>query len=374
MRVALIAVWAIIVAGGVLQTANALQTDLLGVRAGLEMFPAWSIGVLMAGYYVGYSLGPLVSPAIIRRLGHVNAMIAASILSAVTIALHGFWVSPWAWTGLRVVAGLALSVTFVAIESWINDRVENRVRGRVFSVYLVSQMVGMTGAQMLLQTGDPKTPFLFLLSAGIFLVSAVPVAFARHVAPAKVPSVPFGLIHLFRLSPLGAIATALSGVSWAVLFTFGPVYAQREGFNLGGVGLFMGVGLAAGALAQFPLGWLSDAIGRKPTIALMCAGGVAVSLLGIWAEGSAVLTDVVSALAGASIFPLYGLAVALVNDAIAPTQRVPAAAGLVLVFGIGSIFGPLIVGPAVGAFGPQAFFTVLALIMTASLAAAVTSR
>jgi len=374
MRVALIAVWAIIVAGGILQTANALQTDLLGVRAGLEMFPAWSIGVLMAGYYVGYSAGPLVSPAIIRKLGHVNAMIAASILSAVTIALHGFWVSPWAWTALRVVSGLALSVTFVAIESWINDRVENRVRGRVFSVYLVSQMVGMTGAQMLLQTGDPKTPFLFLLSAAIFLVSAMPVAFARHVAPAKVPPEPFGLVHLFRLSPLGAIATALSGVSWAVLFTFGPVYAQREGFDLAGVGFFMGVGLAAGALAQFPLGWLSDAIGRKPTIALMCAGGVAASLLGIWVEGGGIFTDVVSALAGASIFPLYGLAVSHTNDAIAPAQRVPAAAGLVLIFGIGSIFGPLIVGPAVGAFGPQAFFAVLALIMTASLAAAVTSR
>ncbi|HUJ02830.1 MAG TPA: hypothetical protein VLW75_04265, partial [Rhizomicrobium sp.] len=60
MRVALLAVWAVIVTGGVMQTANALQTDLLGVRAGLELFPSWSIGVLMAGYYVGYSAGPLV--------------------------------------------------------------------------------------------------------------------------------------------------------------------------------------------------------------------------------------------------------------------------------------------------------------------------
>lgn len=374
MRVALLAVWAVIVTGGILQTANALQTDLLGVRAGLEMFPAWSIGVLMAGYYVGYSVGPLASPAIIRRIGHVNAGIASLLLSAIAITLHGVIVSPVAWTILRIVSGFALSVTFVAIESWINERAENRVRGRVFATYLVSQMVGMTGAQFLLQIGDPKHLSLFLISSVIFVIAAAPLAIARKSAPAQVPPEPFGLVHLFRISPLGAIATALSGVSWALMFTFGPVYAQREGFDLAGVGLFMGVGLAAGGFAQFPLGWISDSIGRRPTIALMCAGGLLAAILGFWAEGNSLFIDGVSMLAGALIYPLYGLAVAHVNDAVAPSQRVSAAAGLVLLFGIGSIFGPLIVGWAIGAFGPQAFFGVLASVMMMSLAAAATTR
>jgi MFS family permease len=374
MRAALLAVWAVIVTGGIMQTANALQTDLLGVRAGAELFPAWSIGVLMAGYYVGYSLGPLVSPAIIRRLGHVTAAIAALVLSAAAIIVHGLIVSPWAWTALRAVSGLALSITFVAIESWINDRAENRVRGRVFGVYLVSQMVGMTGAQFLLQLGDPKHLFLFFLSSAIFVIAAAPLAIVRSSAPHHVPPVPFGLRHLFRLSPLGAIATILSGVSWAILFTFGPVYIQREGFSLAGVGLFMGLGLASGSLAQFPLGWLSDAIGRKPTIAFMCAGGAIASILGVLSQGNAIFIYAVSVMAGALIYPLYGLAVALVNDAVAPASRVSATAGLVLLFGIGSIFGPLVVGSSMGAFGPQAFFGVLAIVMTASLAAALTTR
>ncbi len=374
MRAALAAVWAVILTGGIIQTANALQTDLLGVRAGIEMFPAWSIGVLMAGYYVGYSAGPLISPAIIRRFGHVNVSIAALVLSAIAITLHGLIVSPWAWTALRALSGLSLSVTFVAIESWINDRAQNRVRGRVFGVYLVSQMVGMTLAQALLQLGDPKTLVLFLLSSVIFVIGATPLIVARDAAPAKTPPIPFGLVHLFRVSPLGAIACILSGVSWAVMFTFGPVYVQREGLGIAGVGLFMGLGLAAGSLAQFPLGWLSDAIGRKTTIAFMCAGGAIAALLGIAADGNSTLIYAVSVLAGALIYPLYGLAVAQVNDAVAPAQRVAATAGLVLLFGIGSIFGPLVVGWAVGAFGPSAFFGVLAAIMAASLAAALATR
>jgi hypothetical protein len=38
MRVALAAVWAVILSGGIVQMANGLQTELLGVRAGLEAF------------------------------------------------------------------------------------------------------------------------------------------------------------------------------------------------------------------------------------------------------------------------------------------------------------------------------------------------
>ncbi len=374
MRAALIAVWAVVVTGGVMQAANALQTDLLGVRADLENFPAWSIGVLMAGYYVGYSAGPLVSPVIIRKLGHVKTGIAALLLSAAVIVLHGLFVSPWTWTGLRVASGLGLSITFVAIESWINERADNRVRGRVFGVYLVSQMIGMTGAQGLFQLGSPMTLLLFVLSSVLFVAAAVPLFIARARAPVHVPPEPFGLRHLYRLSPLGAIACTLSGVSWAILFTFGPVYVHHAGLGVAGVSLFMGLGLASGSLAQFPLGWLSDAIGRKPTIALMCAGGTIASVLGVLAGHDALSIYIVSVLAGALIYPLYGLAVALVNDAASPASRVPAAAGLVLLFGIGSIFGPLIVGWAMGAFGPPAFFGVLAIVMASSLAAALSTR
>ena len=61
MRTALKSVWLVIAAAGVVQTANGLQTDLLSVRAGLEAFPAWSLGVIMACYYVGYSAAPLAS-------------------------------------------------------------------------------------------------------------------------------------------------------------------------------------------------------------------------------------------------------------------------------------------------------------------------
>ena len=375
MRTALKSVWLVIVAAGIVQTANGLQTDLLGLRAGLEAFPAWALGVIMACYYIGYSAGPLASHAIVARMGHIASIVIFTLAAALVIFLHGIEVTVVAWSALRVASGFALAIVFVGYESWINERADNRVRGRVFSLYLVSQMVGLTLAQLLLNAGNPRTPILFALSAAIFVVGAVPIWFARGRAPAKAPPVPFNIIGLTRLSPMGAAATALSGVSWAIVFTFGPVYAQRAGFSISEISLFMGVAMVGGALMQFPLGWLSDAIGRRATIFFMSLGGVAASLLGLWLHTMPhVYQYLPFALIGALVLPLYGLGAAHTNDHVAPQTRVAAAAGLVLLFGLGSILGPLVVGSAITTLGAGGFFVVLAGVMGLSVAACALPR
>lgn len=375
MRATLASVWAVIVMGGIMQAANALQTDLLGVRGGIAGFSALSIGVIMAGYYVGYSAGPLLSPAIIGRVGRVPTIALGLLIAATIIVLHGVFVSAVVWTLLRAVSGLTLSMVYVAGESWINDRAPNRVRGRIFSIYMVLQMIGMTGAQFLLAGGNPGNLGLFVVSAVLFAVSVVPIVVAAGSAPGKAPPLPFGLVHLLRISPLGTIATVFAGVSWSIIFTFGPVFAEREHFNLGQVGFFMGVAMAVGAVLQFPLGWISDAVGRRLTIGAMCAGAAAASLFGIWAVDHGVWAlDLASALAGGLAFPLYALSVAHTNNSVPPELRVAATSGLVLLFGLGSIVGPLATGWAMTAGGPAAFFEVLAAVMAACVTAASLSR
>jgi MFS family permease len=375
MRVALAAIWTVLLSALIVQTANGLQTDLLSLRGSLEAFPPWSIGVIMAGYYVGYSCGPLFSPAIIRKLGQVLTIALGTAIAGLIIALHGFLVTPVLWTLLRAISGFALACVYVGYESWINDKVENRFRGRVFSLYMVVQMIGMTLAQVLITVASPRGLELFLLAAGLFFIGTSPVFAAGENAPTHAPPEPFGLIHLYRISPLGVIATALSGVSWSIVFTFGPIYAQKSGFDLAGVGFYMGVAMAAGAIIQFPLGWLSDAVGRRLMTGIVTAIAACASLFGLWAmHHGALAQDAASALIGGFVFPIYSLTAAHTNDSIAAGSRVSAAAGLVLLFGLGSIVGPLATGWAITAMGLSGYFAVLAASMFASVAVAAATR
>src|SRR6185312_1690900 len=113
MRAAVASVWAVIVTIGFVQLANGLQTSLLGVRAGLESFPAWTIGIIMASYYVGYSVAPLTSRRIIRHAGHSATMAVGAAVAAAVIVAHGYLVTPVAWAGLRAISGYSLSSLYV---------------------------------------------------------------------------------------------------------------------------------------------------------------------------------------------------------------------------------------------------------------------
>jgi MFS family permease len=370
MRTAVASIWAVLVTAFVVQTANGLQTDVLSVRATIE-FPVFVMSMIMAAYYVGYSAGPLLSHRVIERLGHVYVIVGASLIAGVAIVLHGYIVTPLAWAILRALSGLVLAMLYVSLESWIHERVENRIRGRVFSLYMVAQMIAMTLAQALYTLGDPRTPGLFLVCGIVLAIGGVPVFIARKNAPRRPPPEPFGIARLFAVSPMGVIATTLSGVAWSIVFTFGPAYAR----GAGGVGLYMGAAMVAAAVAQYPLGWISDHLGRRWTIAAMCAGGALAALFGWWADAQAEMFKLIgSAAIGALTFPLYSLTVAHTNDGIAPAARVPAAGGLVLLFGIGSIVGPLLSGAFVQRAGPGGYFGVIAGTMVAILAVAAATR
>ena len=366
----------IIFAALLVQTGNALQTDLLGVRAGLEGFSPATIGFVMAAYYVGFSAVTLPSHVIVGRFGAVRVILAATVLAAIAIVIAAWWITPLYWGLLRLLSGAAISILYISVESWINAAVENAQRGRVFSVYMTAQMIAMTLAQFLFAAGSPRTVQLFLLAGALFVSAAVPVLITRRAAPAHgAPPEPFGLARLFAASPLGAWLTFLAGASWSIVFAFGPVYARGAGFSVSDTGLFMACAMAAGAVLQYPFGYLSDHAGRRVTIIIMTALALLASLFGYWATGEGAAAKLLaSALMGSTVFPLYAISVARTNDSIAPQNRVAAAGGLVLLFGLGSILGPALSGLAVTAAGPAGFFMLLAATMAACLAAASFAR
>lgn len=374
MRTALARVWTVFVTIFFVQLANALQTDLLSVRADLEAFGPGVIGVVMAAYYVGYSVAPLTGRFLIARLGHTATIALMSVSAAAVIVAPAYAISPLAWAGFRAISGFALSTLYVAAESWIHDSVGNEARGRVFSAYMVVQLVAMTGAQVLFGISNPHSAVPFLLAGALFFVSGAPVLRSeplRHDLPPE----PIGILRLFQVSPLGATITVLAGISWAIVFTFGPVYARHAGSDVHETAIFMAAAMLGGACLQFPFGWLSDRIGRRATLAIISAGAVAAVGLGLWSDaGGMILKDVASFFVGGFVFTLYAISAARTNDLIAPQTRIAAAAGLVLLFGLGSILGPLLSGEAVAALGTSGYFIVLGLSMCVSLAAAALCR
>jgi MFS family permease len=360
MSTILLTTWPLLLGMGVLMLGAGLQGTLLGVRATLEGFSTPAIGAIMSCYYLGYLLGTVAAPRMLRSVGHIRVFAALAAVASVTILLQGVWIHPLAWGAMRLSSGVCLAGIYVVAESWLNDRASCANRGRLLALYMVVLYVGLSAAQFLLLLASPSGPQAFMLVSALISLAMVPIVVsARHAPQCLVPR-PVRYRELYRNSPLGVVAVAASGLISSILFSMGPVYARLSGLGVAGVATFMSVSILAAVFTQYPVGRLSDRVDRRSVIACVCAVAtlVAVSIAVFQMPRPLFLS--LAALFSGSVLTLYSLAVSHVNDKLDPTQMVAASSALLLLNGAAAAVGPLLMGSLMAMFGPPAYFITLA--------------
>jgi len=189
----------------------------------------------------------------------------------------------------------------------------------------------------------------------------VPIVVSAQQAPE--PALPRKVRYreLYRNSPLGVVAVSVSGMISSVVFAMGPVYARLSGFGNTGVATFMAVSILAAVLTQYPVGRLSDRTDRRTVIAAACtlATIVAGSIVA-FGNMPRPLFFLLTALFSGSALTLYSLAVSHVNDKLEPAQMVAASSALLRLNGGAAAVGPVLAGSVIAAYGPSAYFTMLA--------------
>lgn len=366
--------WPLLLAVLAVQLANGLHATAIGMRVDTNGFSPSAIAIVLSAFYVGQVLASLAAPRLIATYGQVPVFVGCCVVFSFTMALFITAQNPLLWTIARFIIGFGIAGIFIAIESWLNDRSSNQVRGRVFAVYIFIQLAGMMIAQGFIPplAGDLALAIAVVMIFG--LLAILPVAFGGAERPDRHPFASASFRALARASPLGVAGAVVSGFVWAVVMAMSPIYALRAGFDTAGVALFVALAVLGGAVLQLPIGWLSDRGDRRIVLAASSLLA-ALAATGGWLAGSDAHTMVLVAITlfGGLTFPFYSLATAHVNDRVEPRQLVPASAALVLLFGVGSVFGPVAGSAAMEALGPDGFFAVLALV-TAALGVYATYR
>lgn len=112
---------------GFLMAGSGLTSTLLGIRAGLEGFAPSVVGVVLAGYYLGFVAGSLVAPSTIARVGHVRVFAGLASLASGAVLIHVVQPDPVTWFVLRAVSGMCISALYVVCETWLNGAATNRL-------------------------------------------------------------------------------------------------------------------------------------------------------------------------------------------------------------------------------------------------------
>ena len=341
---------------------SGLHGLLLPLRGGIEGFSVTSLGMLGTTWAGGFVAGCLFAPRLVRRVGHVRAFGCFAASAAVIALLSGIFVDATIWIVLRAFTGFAMAGAFMVIESWLNERATNESRGKIFGMYMmVNYGASMTG-QMLVATGDIRSDHLFMFTGIFFCLALIPTAISTAVSPKPLTEVQLDLKVLYRNSPASFVGCILIGIANGAWGTLGAVFGAKSGISTAEIALMVSVTIAAGALMQIPVGRISDLVDRRyvlsGTAVLAALVGLLIFLIGP-TNGTFII--IMMGCYGALAYALYPVAVAHANDHATAESFVKVSGGLLLLYGFGTMLGPLLAAAAMDMFWPSGLFAITAI-------------
>ena len=358
MRHSLAPVAALLISASILLMGQGLQGTLLPVRATLEDFSTITIGLMGAGYFFGFTLGCLQGGKLISSVGHVRVFLAMVALASAAPLLHVLVVQPWAWILLRLVTGFGLAVVYVVIESWLNERATNENRGMIFSAYAMITLSVLAVGQLMMLLYDPSGMQLFAIASVLVSIAAIPIALSTSPMPDTPHTVSIDIPAIFSFAPIGALGCLATGLANGAFWSLAPVFTWGMSQETSHAAWFMTWAVVGGAIAQWPLGIVSDRIGRRPLlVALPLTGAVFGIGLVLGADtGSLKVISLLGAAWGMSAFPLYAISVAYSNDYADPQNYVTVSGSLLLIYGLGATIGPFAASAVITLVGFRGLF------------------
>jgi MFS family permease len=355
----------LLLAVALMLASNGLQFTFLPLRGQAEGFSTLALGVIGSAYYVGFVAGCVLGPYVILRAGHIRAFAAMVALAAAVTLAYALAPNPYAWSVFRLITGFGLAGFYLVIESWLNDRASNENRGYVMSSYIAINFAAMVCGQALLTLYPIEHNGSLMIAAILSSLAIVPVALTRSAQPAPITIVQFRPGPLYKAAPVALVGTFLIGVANGAFWGLAPIAESGSGLGTNAVATFMGVAVLAGAIAQWPVGRLSDRIDRR-LVLLGLLVGAAASALALWMfAATGMILLLFGALFGALALPGYSLAAAHAFDKVAPSEMVVTSATLLLASGLGSVIGPLGAAAMMSAETPRRLFLFIALIESA---------
>ena len=375
MKNALAPVATLLVGVAILLTGQGMQGTLLPVRASMELFSTFSIGIIGAAYFFGFTVGCLKGGELIKSVGHVRVFLAMTALASATPLIHGMILNPFVWIILRSMTGFCFAVLYVVIESWLNEQSSNETRGIVFSTYVMITLTVMAAGQMMTLLYDPSGLQLFVIASVLVSLGAVPIALSKSQTPDQPQEVEVDIRRLFKLSPAGTIGCLVIGIANGAFWSLAPLFTAGVSSDPSLAAWFMSSTVVGGAIAQWPLGYLSDRIGRRRTLLLstISCAIVAGFILMFADQLGFVGINVLGGAWGFFAFPMYAVAVAHANDYAEADDYVMVSSGLLLMFGVGAIIGPFLASGVMGLTGTSGLY-LMTMLAHASLAVYVLLR
>ena len=354
MPAMLLPVAALLLSDAFLLVGHGLSFTALPLRAVAEGFSDSAIAITGSAYFLGFIAGCLITPRVVRRVGHIRSFAVLSSAFSALVLLFPMVPEVISWTLLRAATGACMSGLYMIIESWLNERASSDGRGALLSIYTIINLVMIILGQQAVNLAPAQDPMLFAGAAVLLSLAVIPVSLSGATAPAPIADVQLDLRALWRISPVGLGGAAMLGLITGSFWALGPVYGRTLGLETQAVTWLISGATLGAALFQYPLGRLSDHLDRRLVLLFSSLAGAGVAFaLALFSSAPAGFLIALATLWGGCVLTLYAICSAHANDRAEPAQFVMIGTSLLLTYGATSAVGAPLAAFAMQRVGPS---------------------
>ena len=330
---------------------------LPGMRADL----AWSYtlaGAMNTANAVGYLLGALAMPALMRRVSPTVLLWAGALLAALFMGLCGFFTDASVLLAQRLLAGVASALVFVSgglLAARLGSRAPAQA-GLLLGVYYGGTGLGIALSAVLVPwvlnaLADQSHSWRFAWWALALLCFAATALLrwpARVMAqweqlPAATAAAGGGAAFRWRPFGFALAGYCLFGVGYIGYMTFAVALLRAQGASAQAVTVFYGLlGLAVVASSRIWAGLLNRHQGGGAMARLNALLGLAIVLPALTHNFAVVVVS--GLLFGGVFLSIVASSTALVRHNLPPSAWANGISAFTVVFAAGQIVGPTLVG------------------------------
>ena len=334
-------------------------------------FTPVEIGLLASGHFAGFLLGCIFGPVLVRRAGHSRAFAVMAGMAVISIIAHPILPDALFWAFIRILSGFSVAGCYTLIESWLQAKITNAIRGRVFSIYRLVDMSGQVIANAMIAMLVPASYVSYNIIAIVMCLAILPLAVTQSKEPELPARSRYQPLFAISVSPLAALGVVVAGLSTATFGSVGPIYAIAMGLDLSQIALFLVLSSIGGILSQMPAGILADRVPRRSVLLFFSILATVLCVLMTFSAGDLRIAGIpqvymLSFLFGFATFPIYSLCAAHASDFVEQDRMLTLSASLIFLYATGAIISPLAAGIIIENFGAAMMFAMIAVSVSCS--------
>ncbi len=276
---------------------------------------------------------------------HVARLLGSSLaIASLGMALFHVFPSLIAWAMLRFALGCVIGIIFTLAEFWINAAANPEKRGLVMGLYATALYTGFATGPLLLVFLGTTGPIPYFATSALLVLGLIPLLLAGRESPRIDEPVSGAVGRFILLVPTATFGALAFGAVETGIVTQLPVHAVRLAFPERDAALLLSAFTFGNILFQVPLGLLSDRMDRRKLLLVLGVLSAALSLalpLGppeFWRFAGLLF------LLGGAFGAIYTVALAHLGARFSGTDLASANAAFVMLYSVGMMFGPVLIG------------------------------